>query len=68
MISQFVIYRYDLFYRYKAGLQRKQVYQDNTMLSTVRESTRSGRSDSSQTVLYTGEKRCNCLYNRHDLL
>ncbi|KAL3986410.1 Ankyrin repeats (3 copies) family protein [Acanthocheilonema viteae] len=54
--------------KYKPGLQRKQVHQDNTILSTITEGTRSAHSDSSQTVLCTGEKRCNCLYNRRDLL
>ncbi|CAG9539758.1 unnamed protein product [Cercopithifilaria johnstoni] len=52
----------------KTSLQRKQVYQDNTILNTITEGTRSAHSDSSQTILYTREKRCNCLYNRYDLL
>uniref|UniRef100_A0A158Q6W0 ANK_REP_REGION domain-containing protein n=1 Tax=Elaeophora elaphi TaxID=1147741 RepID=A0A158Q6W0_9BILA len=53
-------------YRYKTGLQRKQIYQDNKILSTITEDTRSAHSDSS--VLYAGEKRCNCLCNKQSLL
>ncbi|EJD73916.1 ankyrin repeat domain-containing protein [Loa loa] len=59
--------RYSATNKYKTGIQRKQPYYNSTVLGTITECTRSAHSDSSQT-LCSGEKRCNCLYNKRDLL
>ncbi|KAM3716378.1 Ankyrin repeat, PH and SEC7 domain containing protein secG [Dirofilaria immitis] len=58
---------YSTINKYKASMQ-KQKFHDSTVLNTMTEDSRSAHSNSLNTVLCTGEKRCNCLYNKHDLL
>ncbi|KAK6108980.1 Ankyrin repeats (3 copies) family protein [Brugia pahangi] len=60
--------RYLAMNKYKTNLQQKQVCNSSTALSTITEGIRSAHSDSSQTAICSGEKRCNCLYNKRDLL
>ncbi|VDM97200.1 unnamed protein product [Onchocerca ochengi] len=65
LVSQLLSVKIKLL-RYKT-----QKYHDSTVLNTIMEGSRGSRSvqsDSPQTELYTSEKRCNCLYNKRELL